>query len=359
MKKVYLLLLLALPFLLVGCKNDKTPTPTPPPVQEIPDGTLPVVFHVLYEDPNSLQQSPKASVFQDRLSRLNSFYAATLYPGAGSAPVDVKFMMATVDPDGNAMAEPGINRVQYTGATNMSAVDFLDAKPTGRNAKLFWDPNKYVNVWVFGFLNTGNPNDPADETYVTGISYLAYATTAHPIDKLNAGDYYLSHLPNYMHGITLNNAWFTKEEGIPTLIHEMGHYLGLKHAFSDPSDKTYDGCANKNDASDDGCADTPKYDRRAYQSMYATLVGAGLSYARESCAGQPFRSKNVMDYYDGDRTQFTAGQGGRVESVLGYSPLIPRSSKATKTLLENFTGEITDEIPEAIKMRCGGSVRKR
>lgn len=36
--------------------------------------------------------------------------------------------------------------------------------------------------------------------------------------------------------------------------------------------------------------------------------------------------------------------------MLAYSPWIPRSTAATKSLLENFTGEITDERPEPILM---------
>lgn len=356
MKTKILLLLLALPLLLAGCKKENGPTP--PPTPEIPEGTIPVVFHVLYEDPTNAVQYPSFSVFEKRIEQMNKFYAATLFPNAGSRKVQVTFTLATHDPKGNLLDEPGVNRVQYTGSANMSAADFLSTKKTlqPRDRAILWDPNRYVNVWLFGFLVSSDPEQ--DESNVTGVSYLPYCTTAHPLDLLVKWDGAITQQPYYMHGITLNNRYFLPnaggslldDEGMFTFCHEMGHYLGLRHAFSEPAEGEA-ACGNPDNASDDGCSDTPKYDRTTYQTLFYAGTLSYDPYFRQPCDGSAlFLSTNVMDYYMGFRTNLTAQQKGRIEHVMAYSPWIPRGTAQTKALLENFAGEITDERPEPILM---------
>lgn len=359
MKTRIFLLLLLLPAFLLSCEKESAPQ-QPEPHTEIPPGTIPVVFHVLYEDPTSSVQYPDASVFAQRVDQLNRFYAATLFPNARSQAVNVKFTLATHDPDGNALAEPGVHAVRYSGAANMSASDFLDNKRTltARDREILWDPNRYVNIWLFGFLVSSDAN--RDESDVTGISYLPYCTSSNPLTMLVTWNGAITEQPYYMHGITLNNRYFQpsgttllNDEGMFTLCHEMGHYLGLRHAFSDQ----IGACNDPDNASDDGCSDTPKYDRTAYQrALYANLYDGtpmpydGSIYERQACDGTVFTSTNVMDYFMSRRTNFTPQQKARIEHVLAYSPWIPRSKSATKALLENFTGEITDERPEPVLM---------
>lgn len=196
---------------------------------------LPVVFHVLYEDATDAQQNPAQSVFVRHINRLNAFYAATLFGGGASVAVNVSFKLAATDPQGNKMAEPGIHRVSYAGAGSMDPVAFMDSKhPEGSaNAGIFWDPNQYVNIWVFGFKSSQEEADAG--ATVTGITHLPFAASRYPLDGLvlDEKDVYQDYLPTYMHGMTLNNSFFSEEEGAFTLWHEMGHYLGLFHAFAD------------------------------------------------------------------------------------------------------------------------------
>lgn len=133
---------------------------------------LPVVFHVLYEDATDAQQNPAQSVFVRHINRLNAFYAATLFGGGASVAVNVSFKLAATDPQGNKMAEPGIHRVSYAGAGSMDPVAFMDSKhPEGSaNAGIFWDPNQYVNIWVFGFKSSQEEADAG--ATVTGITHL-------------------------------------------------------------------------------------------------------------------------------------------------------------------------------------------
>ncbi|WP_298061602.1 M43 family zinc metalloprotease [uncultured Rikenella sp.] len=357
MKTKILLSLTAFALLLAGCKKDTAPQE--PASSDIPNGTIPIVFHVLYENPADPIQNPDASVFRKRIGQINEFYAATLFPNAGSRKVQVTFTLATHDPTGRLLDEPGVNRVGYAGSANMSASEFLSAKRTlqARDKAILWDPNRYVNVWLFGFLVSSDPEQ--DENNVTGISYLPYCTTAHPLDLLVKWDGAITQQPYYMHGITLNNRYFLPhtsggnlldDEGMFTFCHEMGHYLGLRHAFSEPKEGEGD-CDNPDNASDDGCSDTPKYDRKTYQaSFYAGTLPYDRYYRQPCDGGELCLSTNVMDYYYSLRTNLTAQQQARIEHVMAYSPWIPRSKAATKALLENFTGEITDERPEPILM---------
>ena len=139
------------------------------------------------------------------------------------------------------------------------------------------------------------------------------------------------------HGVALNNLFFTQEEGGYTFWHEMGHYLGLLHAFAvDQYDESGNlvesACADKDDASDDYCADTPKYNRDQYNEWYNEVMQEGTEqekenlYYRTSCNSRVFRSTNIMDYDLGDRTTITPDQRERINFVLGYSPLVPRET---------------------------------
>lgn len=389
MKTRLLFTLVLLPAILAGCKKSSSSSPTPPnpALPEITEGTIPVVFHVLYENSADPHQYPSDAVIQRRLAELNKFYASALFtdqsiPGVPSRNLGLTFVAATHDPDGKPLATPGIHRVVYSGSANMSGDNFLMSsnKPT-RNKDIFWNPNYYVNIWLFSFLQA--PGQSNDESNVTGVSILPYCTPTHPLFGLRgstpneSGAQYFDELPKNMHGIALNNLWFSPgtninpddqysqldDEGMLTLCHEMGHYLGLLHAFDEtPS------CSSPDNASDDGCADTPKYNRAAYMAdIQPWLEGATgidqLPYhplQRQPCAAGSAltTSTNVMDYYFSYRTQITPEQQARIDFVMQYSPLIPRPAAATKALRpEADQLDPNATLPEPLLMRCYAPVR--
>jgi zinc-dependent metalloproteinase lipoprotein len=306
----------------------------------IPDNTLPVIFHFLYEDEGDVLQNPPATLVKERIDQLNKFYAGTLYPGAGSVNTGIKFMLATHDPQGRKLKEPGIDRVYRAGSNNMTSGWFMSRRAQSVQDKAVnWDQNQYVNVWVFGIPESEN---------VAGRAHYPY-TQGGALPGVNRDDqgYYMTHLPAYMHGISLNNRYFSTPDGMSTLFHEMGHYLGLLHTFIETF-ATNPYCAPvSTDYDDDFCTDTPIYSRAEYENNYSLY-----QKYRTSCNGIQFLSTNVMDYWYGDEYCITPDQQERIDWVYANSPLIPRPLAKTKALLDNYTGVLGDKMPEPIWVEC-------
>ncbi|MFA6832963.1 MAG: M43 family zinc metalloprotease, partial [Bacteroidaceae bacterium] len=142
-----------------------------------------------------------------------------------------------------------------------------------------------------------------------------------------------------------------------TLAHELGHYLGLHHPFSeDEKGNLTTSCINS-----DYCDDTPSYDRAAYEKVLMLLLASQPdsipipmkeAATRESCeTSKEFVGRNIMDYEVCYSDQFTSDQRTRIRHVLAYSPLIPGPKKTTTTKSVN---SIQGPMDLPIMMRkCG------
>jgi zinc-dependent metalloproteinase lipoprotein len=112
-----------------------------------------------------------------------------------------------------------------------------------------------------------------------------------------------------------------------TLAHELGHYVGLLHTFSEVE------CLY-----DDACSDTPICDYTAYREQvskfmteYTRRYGSDYRFSldqlalRENCqeAGKTYVADNIMDYNYCYSNTFTAQQRARIRYVLNYAPLVP------------------------------------
>lgn len=267
---------------------------------------IPVIFHVLYTE----QSDPKTNIptrqLWQILDEVNSLYNGSHPDGVD---MNLEFTLATRDPGGNLLSETGIHRVQRNNI-NLGCEDFLNNKYG--DAQWLWDQNKYINVVIFSF----------EETNTVGISFLAYTPSSHPLEGLPKGDNYYTRYPTKQaHCIAMNNYWvnmygITSQEHLPifsrSLAHELGHYLGLFHAFY-----------KLGDATTDYCADTPDYDRVAYENTLNNHAPWDERIKRTAFDGTPFISTNIMDYDYGWKNLFTNDQRTRIRHVLEYSPLIP------------------------------------
>lgn len=275
--------------------------------------TIPVVVHIVYNTP---AQNIPDSVIYDQLRVLNEDYnrmnADTVNMRSDFNPVagnpKIEFMLAQIDPLGNPTT--GITRTQTSTATfgtfALLSGDFSDlemVKSTANGGIDPWDQSHYLNIWVcnmaFNLLGTeivallgyatppaGLPNWPPGST--TGMSdgvviqYQAFGTNnPNPLD-VGAG-------PIDVRG--------------RTPVHEVGHYLGLRHIWGDGD------CT-----AEDGINDTPNADAQSdndcdpsKNTCTDNILGVDL----------PDMIENYMDYSaETCQNSFTSGQVSLMHGVL-------------------------------------------
>ena len=268
----------------------------------------------------------------------------------------IHFCMATKDASGNTLAEPGVERINYTSTlqgpnqthvyplTHYTTTTYPSANPAATNyntsttfqgmieaiikPNTIWDVSKYLNVWV------------TDEQNAAGL--LGYATFPAPTSSW-------TNLPGLAapYGSTTNDGFWTVAYGCGntattaspawtspaataastsspsnteynmgrTCSHEIGHYFGLRHTWGDGSCLT------------DYCNDTPP---EAASTFYG--VGTGNSTyvypytASNTCSGSGAYNadgtdgimyENFMDYSD-DKFMclFTNDQVARIQTCM-------------------------------------------
>ncbi len=259
---------------------------------------VPVVIHVLY---NTLDQ--RNSITQERvieqLEILNQAFNKT-HPDSIHTPerfkhlsanVGIEFRLATTDPWRRATS--GIIR-KYTPVAEWKTDDKLKySAETGSDA---WDPHSYLNIWIARIGRpAGYSSFPGGEESKDGIviNYYAFGTSK---------------------GASYNKG--------KTLIHEVGHWLNLRHIWGD------DYCG------DDFVDDTPRQNN---------FTMGCPSDTRTSCENAPAGDMymNYMDLTDDNCTNmFTLGQAARMQTLF-------RIGGARRSILfsKAFDTPLFEEIP--------------
>jgi hypothetical protein len=182
---------------------------------------IPVVVHILYNQ--SITNVPSDEQVAAQIRVLNQCFRRTspdtvntpaIFKGL-AADCEIEFQLATSDPIRRVTS--GIIR-KYTPVSSWLSDDKMKSSANGGDDG--WDPKQYLNIWVCNIrFVAGYSSVPGDVASKDGVvlSFGAFG--------LNSGS--------------------GREMG-KTAVHEVGHWLGLKHIWGDE----YCG--------DDGIADTPK-----------------------------------------------------------------------------------------------------
>ncbi len=281
-------------------------------VQTIPDNTekiIPVVFHIFHE--SGLENISRENVLL-ALERLNKDFdrnhenlpqTPEVFKNI-AADVDVRFVLATKDPQGNCT--DGINRY-YTPLTSLVLGNsFALPEPL---EPYQWDYKRYLNVFVSKSLTGYQGND----IYVVS---LGYGTFPGSFVNLGMNAIFLSHetLLFSQNGISSGE----------TISHEVGHWLDLRHIWGDTGPDVLS-CSDS-----DGISDTPNQEGPSGKCF--------SNFPFVTCNNGPNGNIfcNFMDYGDkGCRTMFTNGQNTRMQNILNTRP--DRKDLSTDANLE-FTG---------------------
>ena len=274
--------------------------------------TIPIVFHVIHkgESVGSGTNISSAQI-ESTIDALNRDFRETSADGGigqGAGPdTEIQFCLAGVDPQGNPHS--GINRVNGTSVSGYSSSGINSASDADVKALINWEIRYYMNVWIVSEINNNgadlaNPNQFGGGTL--GYAILPNGTTPiqfySDVDGIVVVNICIGNDPNGTQGFRLWPASLTNR----TLTHEMGHYLGLGHTFSDN---------NPNSCVDgDNIGDTPN----ARQ-----LAGAFNCNYSNTCTNQMIT--NYMDYTSEDcQNRFTEGQKSRKQIMV--SSILPKNS---------------------------------
>lgn len=260
---------------------------------------------------------------------------------------NVKFVMADTDPEGKTISPIGVQS-EAIPEHHLDPYAVLNDKEGGRFRSKAWPIGDYINVFIFPFTR----GDETVDQITLGVSHFPKAIPSHPIEGLaqfSAEDEekiknakVFGGFTNYNHAVVINAdaferrvyelSYLGKDLGANTLTHELGHYLGLFHTFSEVVNKEGEQTIILDSCEDtDYCMDTPTYNRARYvRGMQDIIAGnqatagqmAGL-LQRTDCGGARFEATNIMDYNECHSDEFTVEQIARMREVLYFSYTVP------------------------------------
>ncbi|RYZ61105.1 MAG: T9SS type A sorting domain-containing protein [Chitinophagaceae bacterium] len=233
---------------------------------------IPVVVHVLYNQPS---QNISDAQIQSGLDALNRDFRMRNADTVNTpqrfrhlaADVMIEFYLAKSDPRGRATT--GINR-KHTSRGGWAPDDKIKLSVQGGLDG--WDSKSYLNIWIGNIVgSSGYATVPGSAAATDGIVINTNAFgTINTVAPFNMGR---------------------------TAVHEVGHWLGLKHIWGDTQ------------CGDDGVDDTPR------QGYFTKGCPTGF---RSSCSNgeEGDMYMNFMDYTnDACMSLFTLGQGQRMRAA--------------------------------------------
>lgn len=275
---------------------------------------IPVVVHIVYK---TAQQNISDSLVYSQIEILNRDFRRqnsdtstlrSLFDGLGK-DARIEFYLACEDPDGNSTT--GITRTETTRDAftfNLFGGGGLDdVKFDSLQGKDGWSTSEYLNIWV---CNTVDPQSFFGA--VLGYAYPPLGAPNWPVDAFPTDP--------RVEGVVVHFAVFgspnpsavndfaTANKG-RTAVHEVGHYLGLRHIWGDGQGAIFGGV---DCTADDGIADTPNSGNNSQSGC-----NANKNTCNDGLDDLPDLWENYMDYSEEScQTIFTEGQVDIMRAML-------------------------------------------
>lgn len=262
---------------------------------------IPVIVHIIHNDDDanltSDQVYSQISILNEDFGGQNADTASIpmCFRDAKAGNTGIQFCPAKQKPNGTALLEDGIDRVNWSNR-NWPDPESFTSKNALKNyvddiikVNTIWDPTKYLNIWVLKFNNS---------TELLGYATFPNGTTLDGLDNdessTNSG---VVIKYNVFGNIgTLNCPYCLGR----TTTHEVGHWLGLRHIWGDFF------CGN------DYCDDTP---RQYWHNSNCPDYPVTNTLCFSGNCGDMFM--NYMDYtYDACMYMFTKDQKERMQTAL-------------------------------------------
>jgi len=283
--------------------------------QQSPDTIyrFPVVAHIVY---NEAAENLDEQLIQDQIDVLTrdfrrqnadtSDLRSIFLPVAADAGIE--FFLADIDPDGNPTN--GITRTNTSTASfgSITSLDLVkDSTTGGKNA---WPTDEYLNIWVCD-LSIPLLGDAA-----LGFAYPPIEAPNWPSELQNTQEQYegiVIHYKVFGPNNPLATGLLSIADQGRTPVHEMGHYMGLRHIWGDAGNPLLGGI-DCDPSLDDGFDDTPN----AGNNSQAT----GCDKTKNSCGSGtpndlPDMIENYMDYStESCQVTFTAQQAGLMRAMV-------------------------------------------
>lgn len=239
--------------------------------------TIPVVVHVVYnsesENISNDQIASQIEALNRDFNRLNADFSKVPSVFSTLAGVsEIHFELAKVDPNGRATT--GITR---TKSSRLLWTNDDKIKSAANGGVTPWDSKSYLNIWVSNLAAglvgySSAPGSPAEKDGVV-IRYNAFGTKGNIAAPYNFGR---------------------------TAVHEVGHWLNLKHIWGEGQ------CGS------DDVDDTPQ--QRSYSQGCPNFPKINTSCANANPNGEMFM--NYMDFSNDEcMMMFTEGQIKRMRSL--------------------------------------------
>jgi hypothetical protein len=285
-----------------------------------------------------LKEAMICTSFQNQIEMLNKSFRRTNEDAAETRPeflplvgdTKIEFRLADTDPEGNPTSGitrtntaithfggilpygPGQNALISQWVTDSLIYNYFRLTHAEQGGADAWDTDRYLNVWVGDMRILEPAFDDFEEIVYFGLATPPLNIENWPADPLggisNPEDGVVMHYVNI--GPENPNTFpapYNIYNGITNtgkmLVHEVGHYLGLRHIWGDG-----------NCSVDDFIADTPNAN---LDSQWACNFNANTCNDNILGLDLPNMVENYMDYSSADcQNSFTIGQKDLMRSVI-------------------------------------------